>query len=119
MEKAPSFYEEILEFDRFTDQPVLEATPDIINLTKEFKNSKNCFSIPLSEDENSSDEEGAMPDLTSYITSDKAVVVGGMPDFDAHGLIVAPPTAVEFPVAPASPELESKEDTMFTFLGIF
>ena len=111
---AANLYDAIKEFDCFEVKPHVEKTPDIINLSKEFEYSKHFFSIALSDDENSSDDDMSGSDLSSYLNADK-VQIGNFGIIDGNN-IIAPPTAVEFPVAPASPELEPKEEPHFTFL---
>ena len=110
---AANFYDVIRDFNHFDIKSRSESTPDIINLCKEFESSKQCFSVAVSDDDNSSDDEMAGPDVANYMVGDKGQI--GNFAIDCNN-IIAPPTAVEFPVAPASPELEPKEEPYFTFL---
>ena len=107
---AASFYDVISEFARFEEEERFEPkTPDLIDLVKDIPESKHFYPIALSDDENSTDDESVEAQLASLMSSDK---VGGFGDPS----IIAPPSTVEFPVAPASPELEPKEEQLFTFL---
>ena len=73
-----------------------------MELNTVYKDLKNCFEIVVSEDENESSDEEEMSDLK-----------GG--DIDIENSLLPPPTAVDFPVAPSSPEI-SESTRLFHFL---
>ena len=82
------------------------SVPQVVDFTRDYKSLKNCFEIVVTEDENenSSDEE----DFNSE--DDKIESM-----FDNEDNLLPPPSAVDFPVAPSSPEIKDS-DFMFQFL---
>lgn len=94
------------EFDKFKFMKKEASVPKAVDFTKDYKSLKNCFEIVVTEDENenSSDEE----DFNSE--DDKIESM-----FDNEDNLLPPPSAVDFPVAPSSPEIKDS-DLMFQFL---
>ena len=94
------------EFDKFKLMKKEASVPKAVDFTKDYKSLKNCFEIVVTEDENenSSDEE----DFNSE--DDKIESM-----FDNEDNLLPPPSAVDFPVAPSSPEIKDS-DLMFQFL---
>ena len=94
------------EFDKFKFMKKEASVPKVVDFTKDYKSLKNCFEIVVTEDENenSSDEE----DFNSE--DDKIESM-----FDNEDNLLPPPSAVDFPVAPSSPEIKDS-DLMFQFL---
>ena len=82
------------------------SVPKVVDFRKDYKSLKNCFEIVVTEDENenSSDEE----DFNSE--EDKIESM-----FDNEDNLLPPPSAVDFPVAPSSPEIKDS-DLMFQCL---
>ena len=113
MNNAPNFYDVIEEIDHLEDKSkpkLIGHTPDLIDFEKELKPSKGFFSLALSDDDLSSDEESET--ATKIAQMEK---LGTFP-FTRPSSIIAPSLSLEFPVAPSSPELEPKEENQFTFL---
>ena len=94
------------EFDKFKFMKKEASVPKVVDFAKDYKSLKNCFEIVVTEDENenSSDEE----DFNSE--DDKIESM-----FDNEDNLLPPPSAVDFPVAPSSPEIKDS-DLMFQFL---
>ena len=111
MDNAPNFYDVIEELDHLEDKSkpkVIGHTPDLIDFEKELKPSKGFFSLALSDDDLSSDEESE--------SSAKIAQMEKLGTFPFTRPSIAPSLSLEFPVAPSSPELEPKEEPHFTFL---
>ena len=92
-------------FDEFYRLNRLESVPKLVNLREECADLKNSFSIVVSDDEGaeSSDDEDEDSTVDEHQT----------PLDDAS--LLPPPTAVDFPVAPSSPEIR-ENDYAFSFI---
>jgi len=80
----------------------INRVPSIVEFNSVYKKLKNCFEIVVSEDENDSSDDEELQD-------------GKDNSEQIENSLLPPPTAVDFPVAPSSPEI-AETSRLFNFL---
>lgn len=103
MNNAADFYDVIKDFQKFEELPKMQQMPDLLKLSSTFGQTKSFFSVSVTDEENSSDEEAVANELSIS-------EVGNLGSLES----ITPRVNLDFPVAPASPEVTEK--SVFTFL---